>query len=356
MNRSIDDYEFDSSDNFIGNKNKPPSPPPLLESNTSFNTPLENTKTKLKRDNFGITSGQDADNEWGKYARYFDEVVSSAGGRVDKREVAVSIGLSVTSDTFRKLLNRRKTEGKVRAYRGSHYLIEWINRDYQITALGGPVSASFLDIRLSLGIHDLVKVPPRSVIGVAGMTSSGKTSYLLETAELNCLAQDLPVYYWYNEMGEEKLRYRCEDFPALTEAYQRGQFKPAMQTNFEFADVLQPDAINIIDYLDRDDNLFLIGEDIKALYRNLGKGVIVFAIQKKEAVSAGYGGLMSKKLSNVYITLDEKFQSGQSTHGIAKITKAKDWVNMGVNPVGLKCAYHTGGKHGKLLRDGEWTK
>ena len=157
-------------------------------------------------------------------------------------------------------------------------------------------------------------------------------------------------------MSEEKLNYRCEDFPDLIEAYEKGKFIPAMQTNFEFADVLQPDAINLFEYIDRDDNLFLIGEDIKALYRNLNKGVVIFALQKKESMPTGYGGLMSKKLSNVYILLDEKYQSGQSMHGIAKITKAKDWANIGINPVGLKCAYHTGGKHGKLFQDGEWVK
>jgi len=305
-----------------------------------------------KRDRFGIGSGQD----YGFYAKKFDELLSGAGGRLDKREVAETIGLKVTSDTFRKLLARRKEEGKVRAYRGSHYLIEWINRDYRVTQLDKVKADPMLDIALPLKIHEYASLPPRSIVGVAGFTSSGKTSFLLETAELNILTQSLPVYYWYNEMSEDKFTYRCEDFPALTQAWKAGKFVPVMQSNFEFADVLQPDAINLIDYIDRDNDVFLIGEDIKKLYTPLNNGVVIFALQKKAYLDLGYGGNMSVKLSNLYIALDIKHQSGQSMHCSAKIIKCKDWKRMDTNPNGLCCDYHTGGKHGKLFMDGEWKR
>jgi len=193
-----------------------------------------------------------------------------------------------------------------------------------------------------------------SVVGIAGVTSSGKTSFLLETAELNVLTQSLPVYYWYNEMSEAKMIYRCEDFPALIQAWKAGKFFPVMQSNFEFADVLQPDAINLVDYLDRDDDVFLIGGDIKKLYAPLNNGVVIFALQKKAHLDLGYGGNMSVKLSNLYIALDIKYQSGQSMHCSAKIVKCKDWKRIDTNPNSLCCEYHTGGKHGKLFLDGEW--
>lgn len=326
--------------------------PPLAYTKkyTSFLYTTEKQNLPAKRDNFGITSGQD----WGIYAKKFDEFMREARGSVDKRDIAETIGLKATDDTFRKLLARRKEEGKVRTYRGSPYLIEWINRDYEVTRLDKVKADPMLDISLPLRIHEYACVPPGSVIGIAGMTSSGKTSFLLETAELNVLTQPMSVYYWYNEMSEAKMIYRCEDFPLLLQAQKAGKFFPVKQGNFEFADVLQPDAINLVDYLDRDQDLYLIGGDIKKLYSVLNNGVVIFALQKKAHLDLGYGGNMSIKLSNLYVTLDIRYQSGQSMHGIAKIVKSKDWRNIATNPNSLCCEYHTGGKHGKLFIDSDW--
>ena len=319
---------------------------------TLFDNATEKQNLASKRDNIGITSGKD----WGVYAKKFDEVMRNSEGRQDKREVAETIELRATSDTFRKLLQRRKDEGKVRAYRGSHYLIEWINRDYAVTQLDKAETSSMLDLKFALKIHEYANVPPGSVIGFAGMVSGGKTSALLETAELNVFTQPKPVYYWYNEMSEGKLIYRCEDFPHLSQAQKEGKFFPVKQGNFEFADVLQPDAINLIDYIDRDDDVFLIGRDIKELYQQLNTGVIIFALQKKPHLDFGYGGYMSVKLSNLYITLEKRYESGKSMHGVAKIVKCKDWANNEVNPCNLQCEYHSGGLHGKLFVDGEWKR
>jgi hypothetical protein len=213
-----------------------------------------------------------------------------------------------------------------------------------------------LDIRLPLKLHELVAIPPRSVIGFAGYTSAGKTAALLEMAELNVSAQSLPVYYWYNEMSEAKMIMRWEDFPQLRAALDAGKFYPVMQTNFEFPDVLQPDAINLIDYLDRDDDMFLIGDDIKKLYANLNQGVVAFALQKKAKLDLGYGGVPTIKLANLYVALDIKSQNDKATYGICRIIKAKDWRQDDLNPNGLWCLYHTGGKHGKLFLDGEWER
>ena len=128
-----------------------------------------------------------------------------------------------------------------------------------------------------------------------------------------------------------------------------------MQTDYEFGDVVQPDAINIFDYIDRDDNLWLIGEDIRNIYRPLNKGIALFALQKPAGRDLGYGGTPTLKLARFYMSLDlvNRYDE-ECVYGKAKILVCKNWVK--TNPKGLKCAYHTGGKHGKLFQDGEWTK
>lgn len=337
------------------NGNNPPLTTPL-KNNTNNNIPFDKRILASNRDKSVTSSFQVQGKDYGFYAKRFDEVVSEAGGRCDKREVAVTIGLQVTSDAFRQILHRRKRDGFIRAYRGSHYLIEWINRDYSVTQLDKVKAVSMLDIALPLSIHEYANLPPRSMVGVAGETSSGKTSFLLEMAELNVLTQPKRVYYFYMEMSEAKMMLRCEDFPLLVKAWKDGKFYPVMQTDFEFPDVIQPDAINLIDYLDRDDDAFMIGQDIKNLYKPLNSGIVVYALQKPHGRDTGFGGNMSIKLSNLYIALDKKYETEEATHGKAKIVKCKDWKQENINPTDRQCEYHTGGKHGKLFIDSIWKR
>jgi hypothetical protein len=302
------------------------------------------------RDKLTTSSRQD----WGSYAKQFDEVMREAGGKIDKREVATTIGLRATDGTFWQLLNRRKQEGKVRAYMGSPNLIEWVKREYTVTQLGNVATQAMLDIKYPLRLHEYVQTPQGCIEAIVGYKSAGKTAFLLETAELNVFTQPLPVYYWYTEMSEAKLSLRCEDFPLLHKAQLEGKFIPVKQRDFQFADVLQPDGINLIDYVDRNMDYFLIGQDIQDLYNTIDRGVVIFALQKNRANPLGFGGTQSLKLSNMYITLDERQQSGKSMLGRAKIIACKDWANPEINPTGMTCDYHTLPKHGKLAIDGTW--
>jgi len=269
--------------------------------NTSI-TP--NPETQLDsgqvRDKFGTSSGQN----WGFYARKFDEIMSESDGPQDKRDIAGQIGLKSTDDSFRRLLNRRKEEVKIRTpYRSRPNLIEWIKKDYKVVQLDASLELDLLDIKLPLDIHELVQIPPGSVIGIAGYTSAGKTAFMLEIAQLNVFSQPMPVYYWFNEGGEARFKNRCSDFPNLLEAQKQGKFMPVEQGDFEFEDVLHPNGINLIDYLDRDEELFLIGQDIKKLKVKINRGILVFALQKPAGRLFGYGGLPSAKLSNLYVAL-----------------------------------------------------
>jgi hypothetical protein len=236
--------------------------------------------------------------------------------------------------------------------------LEWVNKEYQFLTLADYRKQANLKITLPLNLNRYVNIPAGSVIGVAGYTSAGKTAFLLEIASLNVLSQDLPVYHWFNEMSEDRMLKRLEDYPDLVTELGR-KFKAVKQTDFEFYDVIEPDAINIIDYLDLDgegenNQVYMIGAVIKKLQQRLGKGIVIFALQKKEASDMGYGGVYSAKLSNLYLSLDTVKQEDTRMIGKCKIVKAKDWDE--VNPVGLYCNYYTGGRHGKIISDNLWKR
>lgn len=315
-------------------------------------------ETGQKRDKSGTVSGQTLDNEGHqKLASSFDNILKEAG-RMTKRDIAGTLSVQVTNDSFRRLVNRRLKDGQVRWYRGSSETLEWVNRDYKILTLADYQKQANLSITLPLGLNKYVNVPPGSVIGVAGCISAGKTAVLFEICELNVGTQDMPVYYWFNEMSEDRMLLRLEDYPSLLNEL-GSRFKAVKQTDFQFYDVIEPDAINVIDYLDLDggegDNqVFMIGALIKKLQQKLGKGIVIFALQKKEKSDMGYGGVYSAKLSNLYLSLDTVSQGDTKMMGKCKIVKAKDWGE--VNPVGLYCNYYTGGRHGKIMSDNLWRR
>jgi len=64
---------------------------------------------------------------------------------------------------------------------------------------------------------------------------------------------------------------------------------------------------------------------------------------------------MSAKRSDLYVSLDRRYEGPNALFGIATIVKAKEWADSR-NPVNEICHYHTGGKHGKLYTEGDWHK
>ncbi len=323
--------------------------------NPSLNTCSDVQELASKRDNFGTTSGQD----WGKYSALFDEVCQ-ASGTIDKRVLADALGLRQSSDTFRKILSRRINK-KVRSYRGSPNIIQWIKRDWKATDLEKSSSPKMLDIRIPLGIDTLAQLPERAVFGVSGFTGAGKTSFLLDMAELNAKHGTLPVYYWYNEMSESQLRTRIEDYPYLKEAQKQGKFHAIPQEGFDaFADVVMPEAINLIDYLDRNEEYYLLADDIQKLYQAISTGIVVFGQQKPHGRDAGYGGYQTIKLASLYIALDIRYQEESAQYCKAKIVKCREWKDQTRNPKDLTLYYHTGPKHGVLIKDdgadGKWDR
>jgi Bifunctional DNA primase/polymerase, N-terminal len=344
-------------------------PPGSTPNNGTFNNTFlnagknteNNSSSGQKRDKSGTNTGQiDGRDGPQKLSTSFDNILKEAG-RMSKRDIAGTLGVSVTHDSFRKLVHRRINDDKtVRFYRGSSEILEWVNRDYKILSLEDYRKQANLSITLPLGLNKLVTVPPGSVIGIAGYTSGGKTSFLYETGELNIGTQDMSVFYWFNEMSEERMLLRLEDYPKLVVEMGK-QFKAVKQGDFEFYDVIDPDAINIIDYLDLDGDsdgkqVWMIGAVIRKLQQQLGKGIVIFALQKKKDQDTGYGGVYSMKLSNLYLSMDIVKQDEKSMMGKCKIIKAKDWKEVDYNPAGLYCNYYTGGKHGKLISDNLWRR
>jgi hypothetical protein len=183
-----------------------------------------------------------------------------------------------------------------------------------------------LNIKYPLGIESFVRTMPKSIVVIAGESDAGKTAFLLNFSSLNL--DYYPITYFSSEMGPTELKDRISKFSRPITDWKKILFK---ERGSNFQDVIEPDKINIIDYLELADDFYKVGGQIKAIFDKLNKGIALIALQKKIGSELARGGDFTMEKARLYITL--------SRDNICKIIKAKNWVNSMVKPTGKQRKY-----------------
>jgi hypothetical protein len=167
-----------------------------------------------------------------------------------------------------------------------------------------------LDIKWPFGIESYFRTFPKNIIMIAGEGDSGKSAFLMNFAKMNM--NNYKTHYFSSEMGAMELRDRLSKFDDMNFAdWAKVSFK---ERAGNFADVIDPDGINIIDFLELHDNFYIVGGLIKAIFDKLKFGIAVIALQKPRGRDEGIGGEKSKEKARLYLSMSP---------GLIKITKAK---------------------------------
>ncbi len=190
--------------------------------------------------------------------------------------------------------------------------------DWQSADLG-----NVIELKWPFNLEKLIKIFAKSIIIVAGVSGSGKTALLYDFILRN-MFHKLGIVLFTNDMGPEEMLERMVNFdisipnPAPFRVYERYN---------RFADVIQPNSINVIDYLDLNSEVYMIGQEIDDIYQKLDKGIALIGIQKKSGQALGLGGMFSLKRSKLYLSID---------HGELTIEKCRSRADSLVNPKGMK--------------------
>ena len=155
----------------------------------------------------------------------------------------------------------------------------------------------------------------------------GKTTFCL-----GFMLENMDKYhclYMSNEFGGEEFRARMDGYEWADLYKSDGTPKfEAVQRYDNYQDIIQPDAINIIDYLDPGENAYLIGDQIDSIKRKLNKGIALIAIQKgvttlntkngviRQSKEYGVGGQFSEHRARLVLHVDMN---------MLWIKKAKSW-------------------------------
>jgi hypothetical protein len=279
--------------------------------------------------------------------RWATEKVRSAYNRLERREgnlsdeirewISVTSGdISVTEcdkeleivtkrdkSNRRKILQRLVKEGLIKRIEnrvGIFRVIE--NTCEEINFLTAPTEE--INLSLPLGLSDHFKAYRKNIIVFTGDQDAGKTALLLNIIKDNMHKHE--IHYFSSEMAETEMRTRLELFSGLS--LQDWNFK-AHERSDNFADVIEPDAINIIDYLEIDDAFYQVSGKLRAIHDKLNNGIAIIALQKSPGQEIGRGGSFSVEKPRLYVSISNDYPGHT-----AKIVKCKNW-RTSENPNGL---------------------
>jgi hypothetical protein len=242
------------------------------------------------------------------------------GQEVDKE---VHIGTQRDKENRKKVLLRLLNEGIIERVGGKNSLYRRIETECdEIDFLTAPTDE--INITLPLGLSDHFKAYPKNIIVIAGEPDAEKTALLLNIVRDNMGNHD--IHYFSSEMGHSELRTRLELFPHPP--LQNWKFKPYERSD-NFSDVIQPDTINIIDYLEMSDLFYTVSGKLKEIHNKLNQGIAIIALQKSPGQEFGLGGSFSVEKPRLYVSISNNYPGHT-----AKIVKCKNWKTS-ENPNGL---------------------
>jgi len=184
------------------------------------------------------------------------------------------------------------------------------------------------NIVLPLGIGRFCYIPLPSLIIIAGKYNAGKTALCINIVNDNLGMWEDRLDFYVSE-GAEMMRGK---FNIINENMPKPPpFKTYRKTQ-NFADVINPDNLSVIDYLRVDmEKSYAVGDKLFEIFNKLNKGIAVVAMQKPPGErKLAFGGAATAFEPSLYIWMDK------DTLGFEKI-KVPKITN--VDPYNLKIKY-----------------
>jgi len=176
-----------------------------------------------------------------------------------------------------------------------------------------------LNIRYPYGVEDATEfgfeesiiLYPGDMICLAGEGNRGKTAFALNFL-FNNMNKFKESILFTSEFNPPKFRDRISHFTWVNLMDENGKpkFKVAKQEE-NFQDVIIPDALNIIDWINLTDEPWKISDIMDKIQNKLGNGLALVVLQKRSYKTYAVGGEASKDYASAYFTIsyDKEQQS-----------------------------------------------
>lgn len=310
---AIDDYVRQADGSLKRNPASGPSPLISTIKNTSLYCPSD-ADLASQRDK-SVTESVTK-----PLAERIEAWISETSGWFSYEDCDKELGIrdSKDKDNRRQVIKRLKDAGIVESHPSHNKLLRFVKVAVRLVDFKAAGSKTPLAVKYPFGIERYFKTYPGNVIAIAGAADAGKTAFLLNLIRLNM--GDFSIYYQTSEMGAPELASRLEKFEGV--ALEDWDFIAEGRSR-DFADVIRPDCINIVDYLELAGDFYMVADYLKQIHDKLSSGIAVVALQKKRGAELGRGGDFGLEKPRLYLSMD----AGKLT-----IQKAKNWADPQVNP------------------------
>lgn len=198
-----------------------------------------------------------------------------------------------------------------------------INRMRPPDTPGEPLAISW-----PLGLEREAQVFSKNIVVVGGVTNCGKTAFALTLALLNLGRH--PITYINSEMSGDELANRLLGFEQVygipwKTFYDQAYFGICNCNALSKSDMsrltglLDPDAINIVDYMKIHDKFFTIGECLEQIHARLQTGIAVVLFRKDPDAPHLLGKSFAEHLARLVMTIDIDQNTGVCYLQFAKV-------------------------------------
>ena len=223
--------------------------------------------------------------------------------------------------TRRMVMSRLVEKGVIRRGKKNGYFQRIEIEMEEIDLLKSP-DIGFLPLVFPLSLENYVGLFPGTICVVNGVKDAGKTGFLMRFVEMNMARWPKRIHYFNSEMGDVEFHNRLSKFDRPKSDW---TFR-AYHRNINFSEVIRPDDINVIDFLEIHKDFYEISALMWEIHDQLGSGVAIVALQKNPGSDLGLGGYRSIEKARLVINLDP---------GELTIHTAKGWANPDVSPRGV---------------------
>jgi len=257
--------------------------------------------------------------------RYLREYIESLQcGIFTTRDVCSDLGIHDQKGKaiIRTLLNRLCSDDVIESVKG--FAGTWRKPEKKLEKMDlSIIEYKPVNLRLPFDLHTLVHTLPGNIIVLTGDADAGKTAFLLNTAKENL--DRFKIHYFSSEMGPQEMRLRLDKFDGFPVTHKNFS---VYERSDDFEDVIKSgkNHINIIDYLELNENFFRVSLHLKNIHDRLKDAIAIIAIQKKDPkCDDPLGGKRALEKPRLALSM---------SNGRIKIIKAKNWATQD-NPNGM---------------------
>lgn len=183
-----------------------------------------------------------------------------------------------------------------------------IQKTFTPMNIEGASGLPIANFRYPLEVEKYAKTYPKSVTTVNGFPNQGKSAFVFEIARMNRnLFPGRKPRFQSSEAGEDEIKEKLMFYP-------QDQFPIGWWiNNIDFIerydtwwDIIDPDGLNIIDYVSDNLENFKIAYYIKEIHKKLKKGVAIVVLQRDPAKPNSYGGQATRHDTRLAIDIEYK--------------------------------------------------